>query len=128
MFDRYETYRKLAITKPSDLVKGKDYYVCYCLGYRSFITVITVIDNTINNLDDIGPTILVLNHGHGYIDEMGMGSNNCNQHLTFETQELAEQYKQACMNDLNECIKQKQLDEEMDEFERIYDKYNFPDY
>lgn len=129
MSNRYQKFRVQAVTDVKTLHKGNIaiYYV-YCLGNKSFVSSEYVEEfklscdkgytsfetyKTKYNLPD-----------HHYLNDCGMGDNNCNEHLIFLDKDTAEEYAKACRNDPKEVERYMQRESLCDEF----DKYNDNDY
>jgi hypothetical protein len=118
MTDRYQTHRALAVTEPTTVIPGRTYYEAYCLGQASFVYEVVFTSNQVLMDDTIDrPYLQAERYGRSFLNDMGMGPSNHNQHLVFAEQADALAYVDACKADVEECERHRQCMTMLDEFE-----------
>jgi hypothetical protein len=119
--DRYKTFRKWAITSVDDIVEGQVYYEAYCLGKSSFVYEMVINSACIKKCEIINQDFIIIDNQHAYLNDLGLGDSNNNQHLIFNTKHKAEEYVQACRNDPDECNRHSLLQADLDILDNILD-------
>jgi hypothetical protein len=109
--DRYETFRKWAVTSTDDLAESQTYYMVYCLGKASFVSNVVINSASPKKCGTIGEEYIIIDNSSAYLDDHGLGKNNCNEHLIFSREDKAQEYAEACKNDLDECNSYKEAQE-----------------